>query len=162
MDDISVPSNSYLSITDALSHLRSTSSSAYRAPDALERDVWARIRRYPEAMKTHTQKAAAYLPKEVVRCLRARPDLVQRAVEGFYTRDPAQLRVSPFSQEIGLVLMKCLCLACIESHALLSKSGEHSPFCCSADQNGVRSTSGTSLPSSKGIRSRVASIGITC
>jgi hypothetical protein len=37
----------------------------------------------------------AYLPINIAKALRVDPSLIQRAVEGFYMRDPAQLRVSP-------------------------------------------------------------------
>lgn len=48
---------------------------------------------YPAALSTHQHHAKAYLPTKVARALNASPELIQRAVEGFYVRDPAQLRV---------------------------------------------------------------------
>ena len=48
---------------------------------------------YPEAQKTHQHRLKAYLPERIARALHTSPDLVQRAVEGFYVRDPSQLRV---------------------------------------------------------------------
>ena len=78
----------------------------YRA-DAVEEAVWRRIARwakahgieltlhsYPKALKTHQHRANAYLPIPVAKALSVQPELIQKAVEGFYVRDPAQLRVS--------------------------------------------------------------------
>lgn len=48
---------------------------------------------YPAALATHQHRAKAYLPEPIARALHTRPELIQRAVEGFYVRDPAQLRV---------------------------------------------------------------------
>jgi hypothetical protein len=49
---------------------------------------------YPDGLKTHLHHTKAWLPVPVARALRTNPELVQRAVEGFYVRDPSQLRVS--------------------------------------------------------------------
>lgn len=48
--------------------------------------------RYPAALKTHQHRARAYVPVEIARALYADPSLIQKAVEAFYVRDPAQLR----------------------------------------------------------------------
>lgn len=56
---------------------------------------------YPAALKTHQHTAKAYLPVPVARALHADPELIQRAVEGFYVRDPAQLRVGPPPLPVG-------------------------------------------------------------
>lgn len=114
-------SAAYLSPTDALAALRSTAPNTYRAPE-IERDVWVRIDRYPRAMETHCQKVVAYLPKEVAKALRTRPSLVQRAVEGFYVRDPAQLRVSIVSSTPTAPLIK-IRADCVPRVPLLSCSG---------------------------------------
>lgn len=45
-------------------------------------------------MSTHHHLTNAYLPEGIAKALSIAPELVQKAVEGFYTRDPAQLRVS--------------------------------------------------------------------
>lgn len=51
-------------------------------------------RSYPGALKGHLHRTKAYLPVNIAKALSKSPELVQRAVEGFYVRDPAQLRVS--------------------------------------------------------------------
>lgn len=43
-------------------------------------------------MSDHLHRTKAYLPLPVARALSQNPSLVQKAVEGFYVRDPAQLR----------------------------------------------------------------------
>ena len=60
---------------------------------------------YPEGMKTHQHRTKAWVPEPVARALSANPDLVQKAVEGFYVRDPAQLRVSSVSSSAVAKLM---------------------------------------------------------
>jgi hypothetical protein len=45
-------------------------------------------------MSDHLHRAKAYLPLPIARALSQNPSLVQKAVEGFYVRDPAQLRAS--------------------------------------------------------------------
>lgn len=40
-------------------------------------------------------KTKAVLPVDIARALTVQPQLVQKAVEAFYTRDPIQLRVRP-------------------------------------------------------------------
>jgi hypothetical protein len=87
--------------------------------EALERDILRRIdgyvrcipcmrvmlmtlgnSRYPAALSTHHQHTMAYLPINIAKALSVDPSLIQRAVEGFYMRDPAQLRVSPLSSTV--------------------------------------------------------------
>jgi len=46
-------------------------------------------------MTTHQHRTKAWLPESVAKALSVQPDLIQKAVEGFYVRDPAQLRVRP-------------------------------------------------------------------
>jgi hypothetical protein len=60
----------------------------------IEQDVWARISGYPGTLKTHHQRSRAYLPVNIAKALKTDPSLGQRAVEGFYTRDAAQLRMA--------------------------------------------------------------------
>jgi hypothetical protein len=60
-------------------------------------------RSYPGALKGHLHRTKAYLPVNVAKALSKTPELIQRAVEGFYVRDPAQLRVSFDSGPIRLV-----------------------------------------------------------
>lgn len=43
-------------------------------------------------MSDHLHHTKAYLPLPVARALSQNPSLIQKAVEGFYVRDPAQLR----------------------------------------------------------------------
>ncbi|TRM60141.1 SGT1 protein-domain-containing protein [Schizophyllum amplum] len=70
------------------------------APDSDDEDdiatvegiVWNRISGYPAAFRQHVHTTKAYLPADVARALSVRPELVQRAVEAFYTRDAIQLR----------------------------------------------------------------------
>lgn len=47
-------------------------------------------------MKTHLHQTKVYLPVGIAKALNKKPELVQKAVEAFYVRDPAQLRVSDF------------------------------------------------------------------
>lgn len=63
--------------------------------------IWVLVanRSYPDGMKTHQHRTKAWLPEPVARALSVNPELVQRAVEGFYVRDPAQLRVSLLDPE---------------------------------------------------------------
>lgn len=50
----------------------------------------------------------AYLPINIAKALRVDPSLIQRAVEGFYMRDPAQLRVSPpLSRLLSVLTASC-------------------------------------------------------
>ena len=65
----------------------------FHAPD-IEDDVWERISGYPDTLRTHHHRARAYLPVNIAKALKANPALGQRAVEGFYTRDAAQLRLA--------------------------------------------------------------------
>lgn len=60
----------------------------------IESDVWERISGYPETLRTHHHRAKAYLPINIAKALKVNPALGQRAVEGFYTRDAAQLRLA--------------------------------------------------------------------
>lgn len=46
-------------------------------------------------MKTHQHRTNAWIPEPIAKALSVQPDLIQKAVEGFYVRDPAQLRVCP-------------------------------------------------------------------
>lgn len=63
-------------------------------PPEIESDVWERISGYPETLRTHHHRAKAYLPINIAKALKVNPALGQRAVEGFYTRDAAQLRLA--------------------------------------------------------------------
>ena len=45
-------------------------------------------------MSEHLHHTKAYLPLPVARALSQNPSLIQKAVEGFYVRDPAQLRAA--------------------------------------------------------------------
>jgi len=49
---------------------------------------------YPGALDTYHHRTKVWLPKPIAQALSVSPELIQRAVEGFYVRDPAQLRVS--------------------------------------------------------------------
>lgn len=82
--------NAWVSEKDALDAVR---TDRYRADEKMESVVWERISSYPEALKTHQQLTKAYLPVPIARALKESPELIQRAVEGFYVRDPSQLRV---------------------------------------------------------------------
>ncbi|KAE8543115.1 hypothetical protein D1P53_000602 [Cryptococcus gattii VGV] len=90
-DDLSFDSSIYLSETDA--H-RAVQTGKYLAPKEVESAVWERLKGYPEAMKTHLHQAKIYLPVDIVKALNKKPELVQKAVEAFYVRDPAQLRAA--------------------------------------------------------------------
>jgi hypothetical protein len=45
-------------------------------------------------MRDHLHRTKAYLPLPIARALAANPSLIQKAVEAFYVRDPAQLRAA--------------------------------------------------------------------
>ncbi|TXT05023.1 hypothetical protein VHUM_03843 [Vanrija humicola] len=75
---------------DAIAAVR---TGKYRAPE-VESAVWERIACYPAALKTHQHRTKVYLPVPIAKALHEAPDLIQRAVEGFYVRDPAQLRAA--------------------------------------------------------------------
>ncbi|OWZ79274.1 hypothetical protein C366_01997 [Cryptococcus neoformans Tu401-1] len=90
-DDLTFDSSIYLSETDAL---RAVQTGKYLAPKEVENAVWERIKGYPEAMKTHLHQTKVYLPVGIAKALNKKPELVQKAVEAFYVRDPAQLRAA--------------------------------------------------------------------
>ncbi|WWD22408.1 hypothetical protein CI109_106899 [Kwoniella shandongensis] len=74
--------------------VRAVRTGKYGAEEKMERAVWNRIACYPEGLKTHQHRTKAYLPVSVAKALAKSPELVQKAVEGFYVRDPAQLRAA--------------------------------------------------------------------
>lgn len=76
----------------SLSDARDAKGEFYAAN--IEKDVWARISGYPESLATHFQRTRAYLPINIAKAIKNDPSLAQRAVEGFYTRDAAQLRAA--------------------------------------------------------------------
>ncbi|WVQ76264.1 hypothetical protein IAR50_005929 [Cryptococcus sp. DSM 104548] len=90
-DDMDSDPALYLSEPDAL---RAVRSGKYPAAKAVEQAVWQRIAGYPAAMRTHLHHTNLYLPLDIAKALRQQPDLVQKAVEAFYVRDPAQLRAA--------------------------------------------------------------------
>ncbi len=57
-------------------------------------DTHTSLSSYPGALKTHQHHTKAYLPISIAKALAVSPELIQKAVEGFYVRDPSQLRVS--------------------------------------------------------------------
>ncbi|WVO14827.1 hypothetical protein L204_102466 [Cryptococcus depauperatus] len=88
-DSMDVDSFITLTVSDALEAVREGN---YFAPEKVEGAVWNRIKGYPQALSTHLHHAKMYLPIVVVKALHKRPELIQRAVEAFYVRDPSQLR----------------------------------------------------------------------
>jgi len=58
--------------------------------------VSLKLDRYPAAAKDHIHKTKANVPLDIAKALSVNPSLVQKAVEAFYTRDSAQLRVRIF------------------------------------------------------------------
>lgn len=82
--------NAWVSVPDAVAAVR---TGDYRAPE-VEKAVWERISCYPEALGTHLHRTKAYLPVKIAQALSKDPELIQKAVEGFYVRDPAQLRAA--------------------------------------------------------------------
>ncbi|BEI84682.1 hypothetical protein CcaverHIS002_0500830 [Cutaneotrichosporon cavernicola] len=85
-----IDADAWINQADAVAAVR---TGKYRAPE-IEAAVWERIACYPEALKTHQHRTNAYLPVPIARALHSDPELIQRAVEGFYVRDPAQLRAA--------------------------------------------------------------------
>ncbi|WWC58275.1 uncharacterized protein I303_100813 [Kwoniella dejecticola CBS 10117] len=81
----------YISEEDAIQAVR---AGKYRADETLEKAIWDRISCYPDGLKTHQHKTKAYLPISIAKALKHNPELIQRAVEGFYVRDPSQLRTA--------------------------------------------------------------------
>lgn len=49
-------------------------------------------RSYPKDLPDHQHRTTLYLPTPIALGLARRSDLIQKAVEAFYTRDPSQLR----------------------------------------------------------------------
>jgi hypothetical protein len=49
-------------------------------------------RSYPKDLPDHQHRTTLYLPTPIALALARRPELIQKAVEAFYTRDPSQLR----------------------------------------------------------------------
>ncbi|EDR15436.1 uncharacterized protein LACBIDRAFT_301759 [Laccaria bicolor S238N-H82] len=64
------------------------------APPIVEKAVWERISGYPAARRKHVHTTNAYIPIDIAKALVARPHLVQKSVEAFYTRDAIQLRAA--------------------------------------------------------------------
>jgi hypothetical protein len=92
-DSTAVSSSAWLSPSLALSEVR-----AGRWRDTrVEKVAWERIAGYPRSLREHQQRTTVWLPKEIGRALARKPELVQKAVETFYTRDPTQLRVRAMS-----------------------------------------------------------------
>jgi hypothetical protein len=101
-DERAYDPEAYISPEDAV---RAVRMGNYRADERMERAVWDRIkqyvnhrcgeliRSYPAGLKGHLHRAKAYLPVNIAKALAKSPELVQKAIEGFYVRDPAQLRV---------------------------------------------------------------------
>ncbi|KZT61276.1 SGT1-domain-containing protein [Calocera cornea HHB12733] len=88
-------SSTYLSLPTALQLVRSPSpSTRTTAPAAVQSALLARLARYPAALKTHMHHPLLQLPLPLAQALHARPELVQRAAEAFYTRDALQLRAA--------------------------------------------------------------------
>ncbi|VDB85844.1 unnamed protein product [Peniophora sp. CBMAI 1063] len=83
----------WLAVSDALRIVRDSAVDT-RAPSAVEEIVWNRISGYPAALASHVHTTKAFLPVDVAKALASNPSLVQKAVETFYTRDPAQLRAA--------------------------------------------------------------------
>ncbi|WWC85946.1 uncharacterized protein L201_000816 [Kwoniella dendrophila CBS 6074] len=81
----------YISEEDAISAVR---TGRYKAEERMEKAVWERVSCYPEGLKTHQHRTKAYLPIPIAKALKQNPELIQRAVEGFYVRDPSQLRAA--------------------------------------------------------------------
>ncbi|WVW81965.1 hypothetical protein I302_103968 [Kwoniella bestiolae CBS 10118] len=81
----------YISEVDAVQAAR---TGRYRVDERMERAVWDRISCYPDGLNTHQQKTKAYLPIPIAKALKKNPELIQKAVEGFYVRDPSQLRAA--------------------------------------------------------------------
>ncbi|EIW67973.1 hypothetical protein TREMEDRAFT_44967 [Tremella mesenterica DSM 1558] len=83
--------DAWINEEDAIQAVR---TGRYFAGDGVEEAVWERIKGYPQALDTHLHRTKAWLPVPVARALHSSPDLIQKAVEGFYVRDPAQLRAA--------------------------------------------------------------------
>ncbi|KAH7883844.1 SGT1-domain-containing protein [Phlebopus sp. FC_14] len=83
----------YIAVEDALALVRDTSIDTL-APKAVENTVWQRISGYPGAARTHMHTTKAYLPIDIARALSVDSSLVQKPIEGFYTRDAIQLRAA--------------------------------------------------------------------
>ncbi|KAJ3576125.1 hypothetical protein NP233_g625 [Leucocoprinus birnbaumii] len=83
----------YLAPEDGVALVRSDVE-ATLAPAKVEAIVWRRISGYPAALREHLHTTKAYVPTDVAKALLAKPSLVQKAVEAFYTRDAIQLRAA--------------------------------------------------------------------
>lgn len=68
---------------------------------------YLRLYRYPDAAKSQIHRTKVALPTDISKVLASNPNLIQKAVECFYTRDPLQLRVSfPHSKRLSLKLCR--------------------------------------------------------
>lgn len=101
------------------------------APPIVEKAVWERISGYPAARRKHVHTTNAYIPIDIAKALVARPHLVQKSVEAFYTRDAIQLRIGGPSD---------VAVAAWYVGIATSKN----------DQNGVRTAAGTKILSAQG------------
>ncbi|WWD09089.1 hypothetical protein V865_007209 [Kwoniella europaea PYCC6329] len=81
----------YISEEDSI---RAVRTGKYRVEEKMEQAVWDRISCYPDALKTHQHRTKAYLPLPIAKALKKNPELIQKAIEGFYVRDPSQLRAA--------------------------------------------------------------------
>ncbi|KAF5356294.1 hypothetical protein D9756_004198 [Leucocoprinus leucothites] len=83
----------YLASEDGVKLVRDDAENTL-APAKAEATVWQRISSYPSALREHVHTTKAYVPIDVAKALLAKPSLVQKAVEAFYTRDAIQLRAA--------------------------------------------------------------------
>ncbi|KAI0322311.1 SGT1-domain-containing protein [Amylostereum chailletii] len=110
-DAVHVDEDDFLSLPQALQLVRDHSIDT-SAPPTVERAVWKRITGYPGALKQHVHKTKAFIPADIMKALLVNPNLVQKAVETFYTRDAVQLRAAhkmsrfpPSSSCLGTIWM---------------------------------------------------------
>ncbi|EJD55386.1 SGT1-domain-containing protein [Auricularia subglabra TFB-10046 SS5] len=86
-------SSEYLAVQDALRLV--TDPNVNTVPDRkIQQAAFRRIENYPALARQHVHTARARLPVDIARALSAKPSLVQKAVEAFYTRDGLQLRAA--------------------------------------------------------------------
>ncbi|KIY67595.1 hypothetical protein CYLTODRAFT_352909 [Cylindrobasidium torrendii FP15055 ss-10] len=83
----------YIAVEDALELVRDATVNTH-ASSEVSSTALQRTQRYPEALRRHTHSTNAYVPQDIAKALSASPALAQKAVEAFYTRDAAQLRVA--------------------------------------------------------------------
>lgn len=82
-----------INLLEAVEIIRNPNINTLAAFD-IEHAALERTKKYPEAARQHIHHTKAYVPREIAMALLGSPELVQKAVETFYTRDALQMRAA--------------------------------------------------------------------